>query len=795
MYRLDLMLNDSRTAVRSLIKNRGITALAVLSIALGIGLTTALFSVINAVFLRPFPLARPEEVFSVYSRDDNQRLLGYSRQDYETMARAAAGLGEVIAYQRGASTLSGETGSAIVSTHTCSPNYFSTLGVHAALGRATLAVQSDGRHEVVLSHQVWMHQFGGDPDIVGSTILLNSKAVIVAGVMSPAFSGLLRGRPCGVWIGTDAFLESMTVLTDRTAHHEPFDILARLTATAAPQSIAARFDAAIRSPEGHKPVPAGAVGTWLEPISFNWQQRLIQGGAMLPVFALLLLVTCANAAQLRLAQAEARRKEMGVRLALGSSTWGLARLLLIETLLVSIAGAAGGLLLADTAIDLMSSTIRTAVGFDLGLSIDWRVGVFTLAATLFASVLAGITPVRHARRLDVVEILKSEEGTARAKNRLQRALIVGQTATSVLFFGFALLFTMSLRHAIAEWPGFDPGKLMVVIDAAPSLAMPRTIWRDQAVERLKGVPGVRAVTCALRLPLSLSGGGLRLQVESPGQAPLAVGANLVGPDYFTVMGTHLLAGREIGPSDHEGAARVAVVSQMLAREIFGARSPIGESLTIDGQLCQIVGMAEDAPSNNLHETYQPFVYLPQAQMPWVNLTLLIETAAEPESLLRPLEQELRHFDPGVVILETKTLRQHVDRALFGDRVAAFGSMGLGVLGFLLTAAGLFGLIQYSVNRRTREIGVRMALGAGPEAIQRSVLIESLQIVSPGIAVGLALLAGGAWFAQSALLGVKPLDPLAYTGCALAALGVALLATWLPARRATRVNPIVALRAE
>ena len=468
---------------------------------------------------------------------------------------------------------------------------------------------------------------------------------------------------------------------------------------------------------------------------------------------------------------------------------------MLETLLVSAAGAVGGLLLADTALDLLATTLSTATGMDLGLRLDWRVGAFTLAATVLASALAGLAPVRHALRLDVLEILKSEEGTARTKRRLQRLLVAGQTAASVVFFGLALLFMMSYRHAAALWPGFDPGKSMVVIPVAPSFPVSRPLWLEQASERLRALPGVKAVTFARRMPLSPSGGGMRVQVTAPGQAPLAAGVNMVGPDYFPVMGLRLLAGRGIGSDDRENAPRVAVISRMLARKFFGVRNPVGETLSVEGQPWEIVGVVEDAPSNDLHEKLEPFVYLPASQMMRGDLTLLVETAVAPVGLIRPLLQELKRFDPGGVTSGVTTLQQHMDRALFPDRTAAITASGLGILGFLLTAAGLFGLVQFSVSRRTRELGLRMALGATPDAIQHAVLGESLRIIGPGVGLGLLLLGGAAQLVRSELLNVSSLDPAAYAACALTALIVSLAAAWLPARRATQIDPVIAMRTE
>ena len=755
------LLSDLRFAGRALLKNRGGTALAVISIALGIGLTTAIFGVTDALIFRPAAYTRSEEVFGVRSRGDDQRIIGYGWRDYEDMSRVAR---DVVAYQRVGSVLAGPLNDEVVLTYIATPNFFSMLGVRAALGNASLGSACDGRPEVVLGHGLWMGRFGGDPAIVGKTIRLNSEPFTVAGVMPAAFTGLIRGFPVTSGSAPITILTRPVDDDERSSRSSQFEIIMRVPPATALEGLADRLDAAIRGVDG-QPAPAGSPGTVLEPLALTWRQKLAAGGGLLPVFALLLFVACANAAQLRLAQSEARRKEMGVRLALGSSAWRLARLLIVETLLIAGAGASRRVLHRRGAIALLNSAVTTVSGIDLGLHVDWRGGLFTLAATLLASALAGLAPVRHALRLDVLEILKSEGGMGRLKNRMQRLLVGGQTAASVVFFGLALLFTTSFRHASAVWMGFDPNKTMVVIPAAPSLPIARSAWLEQVSERLRTVPGVRDVTFARRLPLSPSGGGMKLRVEAPGQAPVAAGVNMVGSNYFGMMGTRLLSGRGIDPGDRVGAPLVAVVSQSLARQIIGSQNPVGETLAIEGDRYQVVGLVEDAPSNDLHEGTQPFVYLAAAQMARGDLTLIVETAGSPGPLVRPLLQELKHFDSGVVTNGVMTLRQHVDRALFPDRAAAVITTGLGVLGFILTAAGLFGMVQFSVNRRTREIGVRMALGAGPEMIQRDVLREAWRIVSPGVIVGLFLLGGGAWCCQSWFIKVSPLDPTAYAACA------------------------------
>jgi hypothetical protein len=323
----------------------------------------------------------------------------------------------------------------------------------------------------------------------------------------------------------------------------------------------------------------------------------------------------------------------------------------------------------------------------------------------------------------------------------------------------------------------------------------RSSWCEQASERLSGLPGVRGATYARRLPLSDSGGGLTARVQIPGAAPMGVHLNNVGGNYFSLMGTRVLAGRSIESRDRQGSTLVAVVSQTFARTVLRDRNPLGGWISIDGKMRQVVGIAEDGPSNDLHEAPQPFLYLPFAQSDEGDITLMVETANEPAALEHAARVELRKFDPQIAIFTATTLRRTIDQSLSPDRLMAHMAGGLGVFGMLLTAAGLFGVLQYAVNRRTREMGLRMALGARPAEIQRMVLGESLRLAAWGVPMGLALLGAAAWGARSVLLGVGALDPAAYVLSAAAASLLALMAAWLPARRATHVDPMAALRME
>jgi len=788
---------DARTASRVLRHHRGTTVLCVLSIALGIGLTTGTFSLADALFLRPMAIERPDEVLQITSRGDDGRQMMYGWPDCQDMARAGTGLMEMAAYQRRGAMLAAGDDSEEILAYPVTPNFFPLLGVRAALGRASFESVA-GRPAAVIGNRLWQRRFGGDPKIVGKTVLMNRQAFTVVGVMPPEFGGLSRAVANDVWVSMDAWFDVFGNREEKISRVGQFEIVARLKPGANPQRVASQLDAAIRGPGKHKPAPARVAGTLIEANFVpGWRDTLIGGGGLLLLLGLVLFVACANVAQLRLAQAETRKKELGIRLALGAGGFRVMRLLLIETGLVSLAGAACGVWLAQFLMHKVSDFFTAvSVYIDFGLRLDYRVLTFALAASTATVLLAGLAPARHAVKLNVNEVLKSDQGATGSRTTWhKKSLIAGQVAVSVVLFGMAVLFLQSLRNAESVRPGIDPQKKLFVMTVGPGWHWPATRWCEQACDRLSGLPGVRAATFARRLPLSDSGGGMTVRVEIPGQPPLGVRLNNVAGNYFSVMGTRVLAGRGIDANDREGSPLVIVVSRQFARQVFSGRNPLGEWISVQGKMRQVVGVAEDGPSNDIHQSLEPFVYLPYAQLPSDDITLMVETAGEPEALAQRIRLELKRFDPGVTVFSSVTLREHMRQALSWDRVLASLSMGLGMFACLLTAAGLFGVIQYAVNRRTREIGLRMALGAQSAEIKRMVVVEALHMAAFGIPIGLLLLAGGTWAVRSVLLGVTPLDPAAYLGSAAAAVAIALSAAWLPARRATKVDPLEALRSE
>jgi predicted permease len=484
-------------------------------------------------------------------------------------------------------------------------------------------------------------------------------------------------------------------------------------------------------------------------------------------------------------------------MALGAGAWRITRQLLVETGILSLLGAALGILLAQFLMVKVTQFVSAAsVYMDFGIRLDARVLAFAVAALMLSVVLAGLSPARLAMRLNVWDTISSEQGVAGSQGGWQkRALIAGQVAVSVALFGCAVLFVTSLRNAADIHPGLDPHKKLLVMTVSPGKRTTASEWCEPACQRLAALPGVHGATYARRLPLSGSGDGFAVRVEVPGLAPKNIFENNVGGNYFSVMGTRLVAGRAIDSNDREGTQPVVVVSRTFASQLLAGKEPLGQWIKVDGTMRQVVGIAEDGPASYLHEPPSPYLFLPAAQMPLSGVTLMIETLGEPAALERAARQELKRYDSRVTIFGAGTLRHQMEEALAGDTMLASIASGLGLFGVLLTAAGLFGVMQYSVARRTRELGLRMALGARPGEIQRLVLGESLRMAAWGMPFGLGLLALASWYARSLVLGISPLDPRIYVLSAAAVLALTLLAGWLPARRATRVDPMAALRSE
>jgi putative ABC transport system permease protein len=796
-----LRVQDLRVAVRIIGKNRGAAALSVLSIALGIGLTTGVFSLADALYLRPLAIDRPAELLKAVSVGDDGSPFLYGWADYEDMCASAAGVADLAAYQRrGGMLANDEGGSDAVAVSPATPNFFSLIGVHAVAGQASF-VTPDARPSAILGWRLWQRRFGGDTAIAGRTVLLSGKALTVAGVMPREFGGLGRGMNTDLWVSTDAWFDVLQ-RSDRKSRGDQFEIIARLKPGVSPDAAASRLDASIRGRGIRKPAPAGVRGTVLEPqFGGGWTSDLKLGGGLLAVLVLVLFIACANVAQLRLAQAAGRSREFAVRKALGARPSRIICQLLVETGMVAIPGAGLGLLLAHGLLAKAAEFLTP--GQSVAVRLDARVLAFTVAATLLSVIMAGIAPARLAARLSIFDALKAQQGATpgRAGWR-QTFLMSGQVAISVALVGGTLLFLESLRNAASIRPGFETGKTLLILNASPGLRLGPNAWAELVCDRLAALPGARAATFARRLPLSGSGGGATVRVEMPGQSPRAVGFNNVAGNYFAVMGTQVIAGRGIDTNDRAQTQPVVIVSGSFARQFLAGRNPLGQIISVQPAFSggapkqwQVVGVAADAPSNDLHESPKPFLYFAFAQMPVDDITLILDTVNAPATLARATNEEIHRFDADALLYGMTTLEQYMNEALAPDRLMSTTATSLGLFSIGLLAAGLFGALHYAVARRTRELGLRLALGATLSQIRRLILGEAVRIALWGISAGLALLAALAWLARSMFVGVSPANPTVYAGGAVVVFAIVIGAAWLPARRATCIEPMEALRSD
>lgn len=791
---------DLKAALRIAAKHRVTSLLAIVSMALGIGTSTGIFSVVDSLLLRPLAISHPDEVFEVTSVGEDGGPFSYGWADYEAMNGADSGAAQLAAFQRRGGMLARDDGgSDLVLVSPVTPNFFPMLGLHPFIGRISFQTE-DGRPATVLGWRLWQRRFNSDPEIIGKTIILSEQPLTVAAVLPREFGDLERGASNDIWVSTDAWFDVLK-RSKRQSHNDQFQMIARLNPGANPIAVGQRLDASIRSPDAHKPAPKGIQGTLLTAkYGGGWSSNPKLSGALLGVLALLLFVACANVAQLRLAQTESRRKELAMRKALGAGSGRITMQLLIETAVLAVPGLGLALLFAQYVLDLTSQFLPDHF---MVVALDRRVLIFTACATLFSLIIAGLSPARLAAEINLSDALKTGQAAAGTRSAWWRNLfMITQIAISVVLVGAALLFVTSLRAVAKIEPGFSPTMKLLVVNAVPSLKMPAHEWAGQICDRLAALPGARGATFARRLPLGPSGGAATVSVEIPGAQPQAVRFNNVAGNYFAVMRPRLVAGRGIDANDRAGTPLVTVVSEKFARQFLPRRNPIGETIKVvpafsssPPQTWEIVGVVADAPINDLHEEIVPYLYFPYSQMPVEDLTIALETANAPAASMRPMVETIRQFDPKALLYQMTTLENYLGVAMTFDRFVSGTAIGLGLLSALLMAAGLFGALHYAVARRTRELGLRVALGATPARIQALVLGDAFRLMGWGLPVGIFSLIALSWLARSIVVGVSVIDPRIWIGGAVVVVAVVLLAAWLPARRAMFLEPMEALRAD
>jgi predicted permease len=812
------LIQDLRHALRALRKSPGFAAVAVVSLALGIGANAAAFSIVSSMLLRSLPVEDPARVVALFGRREGQPPLPFSYADYQSY-RALGDVFEGLAAHTGTQvSLQGRERAEMVWGEMVTDNYFQVVGARLATGRGFLPEEGveGARPAAVLGHGLWLRRFGGDPAVVGGTLRLNGREFTIVGVAPEGFVGTrlfsfapeifvplgqherLRPETAG-WLDDPA-----TSWLGVVGRLKPGVTLERAQAAASALATAQAREDSQRQGLG---VRLYANRTLINPWILDPAVLQRMAALLLLAMSLVLAIACANVANLLLTRAAGRRREIAVRLSLGAGRGRLVRLLLTESFVLAALGAAAGLLFAVWMVDL-SRGFRPTLDFATAfvLRVDGHVLAYTAAVSVVTALVFGLVPALQAARTSLVPALKDESAASvGTRSRAREVLVTVQIALALLLLVGAGLFVRSFRNAQAIDPGFDPQGVLL---ASVHLGMQgyddvrQVEFRERVLRDLSALPGVRSASLAFPLPLdaysrsmgvTLEGGATVRESERPD-----VFESMVGPGYFATMRTPILRGRALDERDRAGAPPVAVVNEAFARRFWPGRDALGRRFSLDGDegpWVEVVGIARDGKYLTLGEPPRPYMFLPLAQRPSPRLTILVRTEGNPEELLPSVRAALQRLDPALPLYAVRTLRQQMETPLSGAQSGA-ATVGLfGALALILAAAGIYGVVSYAVAQRTREIGVRVALGARKADVVGMVLRRGAGMASVGIALGLV---GASVLGRSLsgfLYGISGMDWPTYAAIAALLAGVTLLASWIPARRAARLDPLKALRAE
>ncbi len=832
---LERLGQDLRFGLRMLWKDKGFTAIALLSLALGIGANTAIFSLIDTVLIKTLPVKNPEQLVSLERGDvpPGSSRDGFSHAFFEKarmQQELLAGVCTFWANRRVNVALDGQA--EVASAQRVTGGFFAVLGVNALLGR-TITEEDDkvpGAHPVVvISHRYWQGRFASDPAVVGKTILLNGHPFTIIGVTPPEFFGAIVGEAPDFWapmMMTEqispgdsikgyyrmGFSPMLARLKPEVSEQQARTLLTELLRQTALEEVGIEIE--LWSPERQQalrrqsialiPASRGFAAFGFPTVRTRFSEAL---RILMAVVGLILLIACANIANLSLARATARQKEIAVRLALGASRFRLIRQLLTESLLLAGLGGALGLALAWWSIRFLLALIasgRTPVS--IHVTLDARALMFTAAVSFLAAILFGLAPAWRATAVDLTPALKDSfrgaEGGARLG--LGKSLVVLQVALSLSLLIIAGLFARSLGKLYTLDAGFKKENVLLVSTDPRMIGYQGkqvAALYQRLLERFKTIPGVRSASLGGLGLLGEGGGGKPIPIPhaqgrpAPPGKPMRPSVGAVGLEYFETVGMTILRGRGFTVRDFDRASSQAViVNEAFARYYFGEEDPIGQRFGYNeaGDGHEIVGVVKDA-KHSLREPAHPAFYWPGFGQGAT--TFQLRTAADPTDVIGAVRQAAREIDTRLPLYNIKTLARQVDESLAQERLISMLSAFFGLLSLSLAGIGLYGILAYAVSRRTREIGIRISLGAQPGAVLRMVLRQGLILTLLGVGIGLAASLGTTRLLESQLYGVTPTDPVTFVGAPILLLAVALLAGLVPARRATNVDPLIAIRQE
>ena len=807
---------DVRYGFRRLRQSPGFTALAILSLALGIGANTAIFSLVDTVLLRPLPVAKPAQLVAVYGTLHNgadftiQSYLNY--KDYRD--RSGDVLSGLIAYRFAPMSLSHGSSNERVWGYEVSGNYFDVLGVRPILGRAFLPEEdvTPGAHPVaMLGYGCWQKRFAADPAIVGRTVTLNGHTFNIIGVAPKGFVGTEVAYSPEVFVPM-AMAREIEPGSEwlESRDNDNIFVVGRLKDNVSTQQAESALQAiTLQLAREHPQENEGRGVRLMSPGLFIPDIRssvITFAGVLMVVVGLVLLLACVNLANLLLARATERRKEIAIRLALGASRARLVRQLVTESVLLALAGGAAGLLLAAWLNDLVAATrLPTDIAILFDLRIDWRVMTFTLVVSVLTGVVFSLLPALQASKPELVPALKDEASLGGfRRSRLRNTLVIVQVALSLVLLASAGLIVRSLQAAQRMRPGFNPENAVALSFDVGLQGYDEQRGRDfqrQVLERAQNLPGVASAALVYNVPLSLNFNSTTIYTEgqaatTSSQLPLAI-PNYVSPNYFHTMEIGL-RGRDFTEQDNKKESRFAIVNETFARKFWPDGDAIGKRFNYSGPkdpYWEVIGVAADGKYESLGEPAKPAFYRPLLRDYNSTISLVARTQGDPQAVITALRREILALDPTLPLYDVKTLTEHMQIPLFPARMAAAVLGSFGLLALLLAAVGIYGVMSYVVAGRTREIGVRMALGASARDVLKLIVGQGMMLAVIGLGVGLAVAFAAARLLTSLLYGVSPADPLTFATITMLLAAVALLACYIPARRATKVDPMVALRYE
>jgi predicted permease len=805
---------DVRYAARMLAKNSAFALIAVLTLALGIGANSTIFSWIHSTLLDPIPGVKQASAYAevVIGSGDNQGPISYP--DYVDLRNRNHSFLSLIASDMDSMDLTGNGKPERVWGSFCTANYFDALGIRAVLGRVFIPSddsKTGGAPFTVLSDHLWRMRFGGDRTIIGRVIEINKHSYTVIGVAPPEFRGTQASLRADLWVPTSMigqFHASDNLLQVRNdgwlipiGHLKPGVTRdeAQADMNVLMQQIARQF------PDAHQGDNSVALyPMWRAPFGANYYIHTILL-LLIAVSGVVLLLACANVANLLLVRSIARRREMAIRLSVGATRWRLIRQLLAESVILAICGGGVAMLFTIwTAGTLGDFVPPSGLPISMNVHADRTVLLATLVISLITGVVFGVLPAFRSSALEPVSVLKEESGAAGGgvhKGRLSSVLVVAQIAMSLLLLVCAGLFIRSVQEAQKFNPGFNPHHvLLLAYDLKGGGYTPEAgkEFDRQLLAKLEALPGVQSATLANRIPLSFDLDSYLVQPEGyvpKPHEPMEVEYSDVAPDYFRTMEIPLVAGREFAASDTDKSQLVAIVNEQFVMRYWPHQDAIGERIRAVGKSFTVVGIARNSDYDDLGEKPKPFLYFPIAQDYASSVSIEARVFGDPMSFVDPLEQAIHSQDADLPLFDLATLDSRIQLSTTTQRMGGTFVGGFGLLALLLAAVGIYGVLAYTTRQRTHEIGLRLALGAEPRNVFGLILTQGARLALVGVGVGLAASFLLTRALSSQLFGISAADPLTYAGVSLLLCAVALLACYIPARRAARVDPMVALRYE